>query len=50
MIANRRLPYGLHCSPGPERNDNAKPIKMDGAIRSVANREFEVLCSSHSIA
>src|SRR5215831_19402224 len=33
-----------------ERNDNAKTIKMDGAIRSGANSEFEILCSSHSIA
>jgi hypothetical protein len=54
-MATPFIPTGITLRDCPdqlaqERNDNAKTIKMDGAIRSGANREFEVLCSFHSIA
>src|SRR5215831_10890012 len=54
-LATPFIPTGITPGDCPdqlaqERNDNAKTIKMDGAIRSGANSEFEILCSSHSIA
>ena len=54
-MATPFIPTGITPGDCPdqlaqERNDNAKTIKMDGAIRSGANSEFEILCSSHSIA